>query len=217
MDDRVVIRQLQEPFAARGEIGRGRLTSQTLEGGHDVQALDSEVELEGLSDPEVLELAAIEGRVLVTANRRDFESLLREWTGENRSRAGVILEPISVRSGHELEMDLFMFPTPIQAEKSVRPVFPYMLLVVDAGSGMVVGTDLLEPVPSLEAMWGLVPLAVTRQLAGLGFRPEQVTVGSELLSSLLQPLAESSRFELERAPFLPALHEAREALFEAFR
>jgi hypothetical protein len=33
---------------------------------------------------------------------------------------------------------------------------------------------------------------------------------------LLQPLAESSRFEFKRSPFLPALHEAREALFEAF-
>jgi hypothetical protein len=120
------------------------------------------------------------------------------------------------QSGHELEMDLFMFPAPIQGEKGDRPVLPYMLLTVDAGSGMVVGTELLEPVPSLEDMWGSVPLAVTRQLVGLGLRPEQLTVDSELLFGLLQPLAESSRFELERSPFLPALHEAREALLEAF-
>lgn len=66
--------------------------------GHDVRALDSEVELEGLSDPEVLELAAAEGRVLVTANIRDFEPLLREWAGESRSHAGVILVPSSVRN-----------------------------------------------------------------------------------------------------------------------
>jgi hypothetical protein len=120
------------------------------------------------------------------------------------------------QSSHEFEMDLFMFPTPIQGEKGARPVFPYMLLTVDAESGMVLGTELLEPVPSLEAMWGSVPLAVARQLSGLGLRPEQITVGSELLFGLLRPLAESSRFELERSPFLPALHEAREALFEAF-
>jgi len=59
------------------------------EGGHDVRALDSE--LEALSDPQVLELAAVEGRVLVTANIRDFEPLLREWAGEGRPHAGVIL------------------------------------------------------------------------------------------------------------------------------
>jgi predicted nuclease of predicted toxin-antitoxin system len=69
-----------------------------IEGGHDVRALDSEPELEGLSDPEVLELAASEGRVLVTANIRDFEPLLREWAGESRSHAGVILVPSSVRN-----------------------------------------------------------------------------------------------------------------------
>ena len=77
----------------------GRTVGKALiEGGHDVRALDSEVELEGLSDLEVLELAAAEGRVLVTANIRDFEPLLREWAGESRSHAGVILVPSSVRN-----------------------------------------------------------------------------------------------------------------------
>lgn len=69
-----------------------------VESGHDVRALDSEVELEELSDPEVLELAAAESRVLVTANIRDFEPLLREWAGEGHSHAGVILVPSTVRN-----------------------------------------------------------------------------------------------------------------------
>lgn len=77
----------------------GRTVGKALiEGGHDVRALDSEIELEGLSDPEVLELAAAEGRILVTANIRDFEPLLRQWAGESRSHAGVILVPSSVRN-----------------------------------------------------------------------------------------------------------------------
>ncbi len=77
----------------------GRTVGKALiEDDHDVRALDSEIELEGLSDPEVLDLAAAEGRVLVTANVRDFEPLLREWAGESRSHAGVILVPASVRN-----------------------------------------------------------------------------------------------------------------------
>jgi hypothetical protein len=77
----------------------GRTVGKALiEGGHDVRALDSEPELVGLSDPEVLGLAAAEGRVLVTANIRDFEPILREWAGESRSHAGVILVPSSVRN-----------------------------------------------------------------------------------------------------------------------
>src|SRR5215210_4487942 len=77
----------------------GRTVGKALiEGGHDIRALDSEPELEGYSDPEVLQLAAAEGRVLVTANIRDFEPLLREWAGESRPHAGVILVPRSVRN-----------------------------------------------------------------------------------------------------------------------
>jgi predicted nuclease of predicted toxin-antitoxin system len=77
----------------------GRTVGKALAGGgHDVLALDSEPELEGLSDPEVLQRAAAEGRVLVTANIRDFEPLLREWAGEGRPHAGVILVPSSVRN-----------------------------------------------------------------------------------------------------------------------
>jgi hypothetical protein len=77
----------------------GRTVGKALiEGGHDVRALASEPELEGLSDPEVLELTAAVGRVHVTANIRDFEPLLREWAGQSRSHAGVILVPPSVRN-----------------------------------------------------------------------------------------------------------------------
>lgn len=77
----------------------GRTVGKSLvEGGHDVRALDPDPDLEGLSDPEVLQLAAAERRVLVTANIRDFEPLLREWAGEGRSHAGVILVPSSVRN-----------------------------------------------------------------------------------------------------------------------
>jgi predicted nuclease of predicted toxin-antitoxin system len=77
----------------------GRTVGKALtEGGHDVRAIDSEAELEGLSDPKVLKLAAAEGRIIVTANIRDFEPLLREWAGESHSHTGVILVPSSVRN-----------------------------------------------------------------------------------------------------------------------
>jgi nucleoside-diphosphate-sugar epimerase len=77
----------------------GRTVGKALtEGGHDVRAIDSEAELEGLSDPKVLKLAAAEGRIIVMANIKDFEPLLREWAGESRSHTGVILVPSSVRN-----------------------------------------------------------------------------------------------------------------------
>lgn len=77
----------------------GRAVGKELaEHGHDVRAMDSEIELEGLPDSEVLELALSEGRVLVSANVKDFDPLLTEWAGEGRSHAGMILVPPSVRN-----------------------------------------------------------------------------------------------------------------------
>jgi hypothetical protein len=59
--------------------------------GHDVLALAAESALEGLDDPEVLALAAAEGRILVTRNSRDFAPILRQWVEGGRHHAGCIL------------------------------------------------------------------------------------------------------------------------------
>lgn len=54
-------------------------------------ALAEDANYEGLPDPGVLELAAAEGRVLITRNSRDFAPLAREWAEAQRARAGLIL------------------------------------------------------------------------------------------------------------------------------
>lgn len=61
------------------------------EASHDILALASHAELEGISDPQVLELATDEGRVLVTRNSRHFSPLSRQWAEAGRSHAGLIL------------------------------------------------------------------------------------------------------------------------------
>jgi hypothetical protein len=58
---------------------------------HDVPALDEHRSLEGLDDPEVLELATSEGRILLTHNVKDFPDVLRDWTDEGREHAGCII------------------------------------------------------------------------------------------------------------------------------
>jgi predicted nuclease of predicted toxin-antitoxin system len=59
--------------------------------GHDVLALAEDAAFEGLPDPQVLELASSEQRVLVTRNSRDFAPLARQWVQDRRSHAGIIL------------------------------------------------------------------------------------------------------------------------------
>jgi len=67
------------------------VAAQLREAGHDVLALAEDAAFEGLSDPHVLELAASEGRVLITRNSRDFAPIAREWAEAQRSHAGLIL------------------------------------------------------------------------------------------------------------------------------
>jgi hypothetical protein len=61
------------------------------ERGHDVLSLAADAPSGALDDPRVLELAAQQGRILVTRNSRDFAPLLREWAEADRHHAGCIL------------------------------------------------------------------------------------------------------------------------------
>lgn len=68
-----------------------RIGSPLEKRGHDVLSLASDAALGALDDPEVLELAAEQDRILVTRNSRDFAPLLREWAEADRHHAGCIL------------------------------------------------------------------------------------------------------------------------------
>lgn len=68
-----------------------RIGAPLARGGHDVLSLAADAGLGALDDPQVLELAARESRILVTRNSRDFAPLLREWAEAGRHHAGCIL------------------------------------------------------------------------------------------------------------------------------
>ncbi|MGQ9493990.1 MAG: DUF6930 domain-containing protein [Anaerolineae bacterium] len=118
------------------------------------------------------------------------------------------------RSRLVLEVD-FMMPTPIE-EKGKRPFFPYMLLIVDRDSGMVLGSEVLTPEAGLEAMWGTIPLMLTYQLDLVRVVPRRINVRSLLLNQLLQPLAEVLGFEIKTTPTLHSLNQAKKFLFDRF-
>ncbi|MGO9247137.1 MAG: DUF5615 family PIN-like protein [Solirubrobacteraceae bacterium] len=67
------------------------IASKLRESGHDVLALAEDATFEGLPDPQVLELAASEQRILITRNSRDFAPLARRWAQDGRSHAGIML------------------------------------------------------------------------------------------------------------------------------
>lgn len=73
------------------QLSRKRLVPLLERRGHDVLAVAGSSAHQGLADEEVLELAAVEGRVLVTRNSRDFAPILREWAEARRHHAGCVL------------------------------------------------------------------------------------------------------------------------------
>jgi hypothetical protein len=119
------------------------------------------------------------------------------------------------RSRYTLEMDFFMVPVRI-GERGARPYFPHMLLVVEADSGMVLGSELLTPESGLEAMWGLVPVTLVYQFARLGIVPRLLRVRSPLLAQLLQPLVEELGIKVKSTPILRSLEQAKEFLLQRF-
>jgi hypothetical protein len=120
------------------------------------------------------------------------------------------------RSGGTIEIDFFLFPAPVQEKRDTRPIFAYALMIVDAPSGFILGTELLHVDPSLESMWGQVPASVVVQLASTGLLPAKVVVRSELLRQLLEPVAEELGFKLKRSDRLGSLDPAKEAMLERF-
>ena len=161
-------------------------------------------------DSSLLEPFDSEG-YLLRAPRREGETLL--WEGASTGIPPLDAPPIEVemgvskiealgqlpRRGVRLEVDFFMFPAPVRDEGD-RPYFPHMLLTVDAVSGMILGSELLKPFPSQEAMWGSVPEDLADQLSGVGLLPEKVSVDSELLFQLLEPAGRGSWLRARTVP-----------------
>ncbi|HEV2663276.1 MAG TPA: hypothetical protein VG324_00075 [Blastocatellia bacterium] len=115
-----------------------------------------------------------------------------------------------------IEIELTMLPMPVR-EKKARPFFPYLLMLVDESSGVILGNDMLQPMPSLDAMRAEFPTKVAEHLMQLGARPLKIAVRTETTARSLAPLAEELGIRIKLSPSLPALDEAMEFMGRMFR
>ena len=70
-----------------------RIGGPLRQAGHDVLALGDDLTLKQLPDGDVLDLAIEQGRIVVTANIRDFARLGRSRMEAGQAHAGIILVP----------------------------------------------------------------------------------------------------------------------------
>jgi hypothetical protein len=69
-------------------ISARRVAAPIRDQGHDVRAADEERELDGLTDEELLSIAASEERIFVTFDVKDFPVIARRWAEAGRAHAG---------------------------------------------------------------------------------------------------------------------------------
>ncbi len=69
-------------------ISGPRIARALREAGHDVRAADEERELDGLTDEQLLSIAAREERILVTFDVKDFPVIARRWAESGQTHAG---------------------------------------------------------------------------------------------------------------------------------
>jgi hypothetical protein len=113
----------------------------------------------------------------------------------------------------ELEVDLLSLPTAI-GEKGQRPYRPYMLLMADGGSGMIVGFEMMKPAPSLTEMHAQVPSKLAGWLAQAGVIPEAITARSALVLELLETFAATLNVTLQQSDELPGIDAAADSMFD---
>jgi hypothetical protein len=114
-----------------------------------------------------------------------------------------------------IDVDFFIVPSPVEGEPA-RPVFPYMLLIVDDDSGLILGNkELMAPKPSINEMVGLIPSIFVQTLARAGIRPRMVRVRPGILENLLDTLVDDLKFELETASKMEKLDQAKKSLLKS--
>ena len=110
-----------------------------------------------------------------------------------------------------VQLDLIFTPLMIGL-KGERPQTAYVLLAVDAVSGMIIAEELFLATGGIPQMWADIPerlLAIFKRLGGC---PETIEVGSDRMANLLRPLGEFLPFKMVRRERLTVLENAREKI-----
>ena len=109
---------------------------------------------------------------------------------------------------NKLEVELRASMSPVQDRKGQRPYFPWIMLVVEASSGYVVGTELLAPRPALDAVYGRAAGALLETLEKIEVRPAEVLVRTERVAALFRHVCGELGITLTVRPSLPRAEDA---------
>lgn len=154
-----------------------------------------------------------------SGGRLDWEDQMMNVPRPEPARVPVVLDIEVIgqlkhlpRRDFELEIDLFGMPTPI-GEKGERPRLPYLLMLADSRSGMIIGFEMMTVENSLAEMQGRIPMKLAHWLAQAGAIPGVLMIRSDSLLELLGSLAKTLNVQLIQSDFLPSIDTAMESMY----
>lgn len=168
------------------------------------------------NNPELLEPQEPDGKYLV----RVYED--NEWIDRHQKIKFPADPPLQLKMNTEaldhlksmskqnsiVEIDLQMMEQAVRDKDFDRPYFPFMLLIAEKESRMILGFDLLPPLPSLEEMWEDIPAAVVETLANY-LLPKEVQTKDPRIALLLSPLEKELGTKVKLVSRLPAVEFAQ--------
>lgn len=115
----------------------------------------------------------------------------------------------------QVEMDLFMMLSGVQeAGPDARPYFPHVLLSLEVSNKVVLGADIIPPLPSLERVYEEAPGYAVAHLAQAKVRPAVISVRHEVLYQVLGPVAKELGVKLLKRRHLSHLDRAKASLMQ---
>ncbi len=117
------------------------------------------------------------------------------------------------RSPRKIEAALKMMLTPTANPTSgLAPFFPYILMLVDAESGMVLALNLLSTADGVDAALVQIPDTLTKSLRAAGFVPAVITARHPVLLSALESYGDLHGITCEHDEELPMASMAMDSL-----
>jgi hypothetical protein len=170
-------------------------------------------------DPSILTPTDTEHEYLVRVNKNGkWEDSLQRITFRQEMTLDLLMDEEALEHLRKmkpgkltLEVDLHMMEEPVQEKAQERPYFPFMLMLADHDSGMILGFDLLTPLPSMESMWSEVPAIVVEKLAE-GLPPKEIQVKDDMLYFVLQPVAQELGCAIRKQSRLKMIDRAKREL-----
>jgi len=144
----------------------------------------------------------------------DFEKILSEsprkleFVIEKEKLNNYLKKPLGFLT---LELDFFLLNRPTTDDNG-QPFFPYLLLLVEKNSEMILGFEMLTAVEGFDEMFEEIPSKLILILSLQQSKPKKIHFQSERLFGMLENILGSLGVKSELKPKLKILNGARKAM-----